>query len=147
LSTPAQAYQYFAYLDQGEQWVPKSLVPVQIADMDPIWRYNAARFLLRENPSYLFRDHLGEAFKFWLRGPHRDSVAAVSLERSLKQEHAEREADPEAWLKTTALYQALVEGLPDNVAELATHWSTCPVRAGRPGECTCSHHAAMGGAQ
>lgn len=49
-----------------------------------------------------------------------------------------RYADPEGWLKTTPLYQALVKDLPGDVAELAKHWSTCDLRTGNATTCSCA---------
>lgn len=136
---------WYRCLNQRDYWLPDGKPPVQIAGMDAAWRHNAAAYLVRNAPGYAMQYSFGQVLS--VRPPREDTMAADVYGRGLQLEQAERFADPAAWIKTLPVYKALVEGLPENVAELATHWSTCPVRAGQPGECTCSHHAAIGGAQ
>lgn len=137
-----------ALLDQGEVWFPNGKPRVQITDMDPAWRHNAAAFLVRHAQSYAFQYGIGEMeslFRVKARdifgetvniGPTPGSMAYDSVERGMEEAQAERDADPEAWLKSTTLYKALVKDLPDNAAELAKHWSDCAIRTDG-GECTC----------
>jgi hypothetical protein len=127
-----------ALLDQGEVWFPNGKPRVQITDMDPAWRHNAAAFMLRHAQGYLFHYDLGEIATF-LTGPlapNPDSMAFDSLERGMEEAQDERSAAPEAWLKSTALYKALVKDLPENAAELAKHWSDCAIRTDG-GACSC----------
>lgn len=151
------ARQYYAYLNQGEWWVPDGKPPIRITDMDPAWRYHAARFLARNARGYLFRYDLGDLAHIWgatarevigedngepvfgrlvSLAPTPGSRAADALEEELDLAQTRRANDPEGWIKSTDLYQALVDGLPDNVAELAKHWSDCAVRQ-TSGDCTC----------
>jgi hypothetical protein len=107
------------YFDQGEQWKPNGKPMVAVVDMDPEWRLNASRFLERNAAGYAAKCSL-------------DAVAA----------------DPVTWIRTTALYRALVAGLPtspdetDKLAARARHWSTCPARSGSD-ECRCEQIAAQ----
>lgn len=143
----------FAYLNQGEVWIPRDGKPRRIADMDPPWRHNASQWLLRRAAVLEFRYSLGE-IDYWftprvpaivdpLGQPHEELVslaptgdmALADFDAELERESDRRADDPEGWLKATALYQALVADLPEGVERLAKHWSTCEVRTG--GECTC----------
>lgn len=150
-----------AYLDQGKWWIPKDGEKVRICDMDPEWRYNASRFLERRAAALELRYSIGELTG--LRAPVlREVVGEVDGEPveggpwlshlDLMGEHAQdafgdelerRSADPVAWVRTTALYRALVDGLPDHPADLATlairarHYSWCAIREGL-NACTCS---------
>jgi hypothetical protein len=109
------------YLDQGEQWKPNGKPMVAIADMDPEWRFNASRWLER-NAEKIVSD--------------MDWASEV------------QPSEPHTWIRTTALYRALVADLPDcsialdAIAERAKHWSTCPARAGG-GDCRCEAIAAQ----
>jgi hypothetical protein len=132
------ARQYHAYLDQGDLWVPNGKPPVRIADMDPAWRHNAAAFMVRNAKGYEFHYSLGEVLSIWggQFAPRLGSMSADAVEQGCEEAQAERAADPEAWVKTTQLYRALVKDLPDDIAEIAKHWSDCPVRNGDT-ECRC----------
>ncbi|HZB31256.1 MAG TPA: hypothetical protein VE465_13915 [Streptosporangiaceae bacterium] len=148
---------YFAYFNQGEWWVPNGKPPIRVTDMDSAWRHNAAAFLVRRARGYLFyygAGEIGAIFGATARevigedngqpvfgrmvslAPDPDSRAADALERELEQAWEERGADPEAWMKSTTLYRALVKDLPPDAAELAKHWSDCAIRTAG-GECTC----------
>lgn len=136
----------YSLFQQGEVWVPRDKPAVQITDMDPAWRYNAARFLTRNAPAYVLPYELGEHQSIW-HAEGRDvtgqmvslapsEAAAAGVERELAAASASRAQDPEAWIKSTPLYQALVDGLPKNAGELAKHWSDCAIREDG-GACTC----------
>lgn len=151
----------YLYLSQGRTWIPNGRPPLPIADMDPGWRSNAANWLLRRAAGLADAYGLGEVAAMHLPAarvvlgldkdgndilgpevsfaPPEGSMAADALERGMEEEHEQRTADPEAWLKTMPLYQALVAGLPDDANQLAKHWSDCPVRAGSS-TCTCQEH-------
>lgn len=151
-----RARQIHAYLDQGDVWVPDAKPPLLITDMDPVWRYNAAQFMARRGRHYLLDYDLGErltpepmvreviaevdgqpVYGGWVGlGPSPDSMAADAMERGRDEASEARRRDPQAWLESTPLYRALVKDLPDGVAELAKHWSTCAVRT-EAGACTC----------
>ena len=51
--------------------------------------------------------------------------------------------DPALWIRGTALYAALIDGLPTGgrklgkLAARAAHWSTCPAREDPVAACTC----------
>lgn len=149
----AQCLAWFKYLSQGETWVPNGKPPLPISEMDATWRYNAANWLLRRASHlaamygygllYAFdespeREVIGErdgepVLGDW--GPAREIPAEV-LDELLRQD-TERANNPETWLKTTPLYQVLVKELPDGVADLAKHWSTCDLRTGKASSCSC----------
>jgi hypothetical protein len=107
-----------AYVKQSKTWVPKDSGPIEITDMDPRWRANAARWLLRRAAtvefyySYAELHHLTavtvEGASFYVHAPLPEDV-----EHALFQELDERASDPEAWLKTMPLYQALIKDLPE----------------------------------
>lgn len=124
----------YAYLSQGETWFPNAKPAIAIADMDPAWRRNAAAFLVRKARNYLLQYDFGEVFficggvarevigeddgkpvfgRLVSLGPSPDSLAERLFEQGLEEAQAERSADPEAWIKTTPLYKALVAGLPE----------------------------------
>lgn len=162
----------YRYLSQGEIWIPqKPRRPLPIADMDLTWRFNAANFLLHRARGYVHRYHFG--FVHENNAPrYREVVGedcgqpvfsgAAFSEAELMSDHAadavDAEAernmkDPEAWMKSTALYRALVADLPEGdelagIAGAAKHRSACPVRAGY-GACECAaiKAAAEAGAQ
>lgn len=148
---------WFLYLSQEATWVPKGRPPLPITEMDAAWRHNAANWLLKQAKALTLHYELGEiAFIFGSTAPTvvadangqpvpgpevpcfapRGEWAQDTLERELAAATELRTADPEAWLKSTPLYRALVDGLPDNVAELARHWSSCALRTGQ-GSCDC----------
>ncbi|MEU3452110.1 hypothetical protein ABZ671_00505 [Micromonospora sp. NPDC006766] len=136
---------WFDYLNQDKVWQPKGKPPVAIADMDPEWRYNAARWL--ESGCVKIGHRYSFDARAWLLvqlssplGPSEN--AADAIEGDIDRETAEIKHDPVAWIRTTALYRALVAGLPTKpkkltaLAERARHWSTCPARNG-DANCRC----------
>jgi hypothetical protein len=136
---------WFEYLTQGEKWKPNGKPLVAIADMDPEWRFNAARYLERHAAVIGQRYSLAQTMWFAAitsspLGPGEN--AADSIEHDIDREEAEIARDPVAWIRTTKLHRALVAGLPTKkrkvaaLAERAKHWSTCPARAGG-GDCRC----------
>jgi hypothetical protein len=136
---------WFEYLTQGEKWQPNGKPAVAIADMDPEWRYNTARYLERHAAVIGQRYSLAQTMWFAAitsspLGPGEN--AADSIEHDIDREEAEIARDPVAWIRTTKLHRALVAGLPTKkrkvtaLAERAKHWSTCPARTGR-GDCRC----------
>lgn len=151
----------YRYLNQGQVWIPRRPnEPVRIADMDLGWRHNAANFLLRRAGhlahrytygmirsagSPIYRDVIGE-----YRGEPIFSGAVFSeidlmtenAHDSFEDEQRRILANPEEWLRGTALFRALVAALPEGaereqIAARARHYSTCPQRTGGQGECTC----------
>jgi hypothetical protein len=123
-----QGMSYDRYFDQGEQWKPNGKPMVAIADMDDAWRHNAARWLERNAAVLAAKYAAAVHMWFAVRGP--DSGAAA------------RAADPEGWIRTTALYRALVADLPsgearDALAVRARHYSTCPARIDDDATCNC----------
>jgi len=150
----------YRLLNQGEVWFPKGRPRVAIADMDPEWRFNTARFLERRAAVLELLYSMGElgvlgeptmqavVGEVWgetvTAGPlfsHLDLLGEHASD-AFDQELERRVGDPVAWLRTTPLYQALVAGLPRRgkrlaaLAERARHWSTCPARTGT-GDCLC----------
>jgi hypothetical protein len=111
------------YLDQGVQWKPNGRPMAAVTDMDPEWRFNASRWLER-------------------------NAAKIAPKCTLDRGAERQAADPVEWIRTTALYRALVADLPncsvalDAIAERARHWSTCPARTGG-GDCRCEAIAAQ----
>lgn len=136
----------YDYFNQGEFWQPKQPSErVRIADMDLEWRYNASRWL--ERPAAHFADLISWAQFAALLGFQSSGLAlsdhnADCVVDSMLRNDEERERDPLAWLRSTALYRALVADLPDcsvqldAIAERAKHWADCPVRSGG-GDCRC----------
>lgn len=140
-----RARQMFAYFNQGETWFPNGKPAVAISGMDPAWRHNAAAFLVRNARAYLLQYDFGEFFS--IQGVTAP-VAREALDQGLEEAQAERSADPEAWIKSTPLYKALVAELPegperDALARAARHWSDCPLRSGEHGTCTCPERKAV----
>jgi hypothetical protein len=120
------------YLSQGEVWFPNGTPKVRIQDMDLRWRRNAANWLVRRASNWAFLYTVGEIN--WLEsgcgGAWREVVSdgagnpvagpPVSMMPSgdmacdaFEREQEAREANAESWIKTTALYRALVAGLDD----------------------------------
>ncbi|MFB4306906.1 hypothetical protein [Actinomadura sp. GTD37] len=136
----------FTLFQQGEIWLPNGKPPIQITDMDPAWRFNTARFLTRNARHYVLTYELGEHRAIWHAKAREvtgqmlslapSEAAAAGVERELEAASASRAEDPEAWIKSTPLYQALMKDLPDNAGELAKHWSDCAIREDG-GTCTC----------
>lgn len=137
--------QWFDYLNQGQKWQPNGKPMVAIADMDPEWRFNAARFLERR------AKHIGGLYSLgqhiWFAtvcasplGPSESSADGIT--REIRHEDAEIGRDPVAWIRTTKLHKALTAGLPEcslqltALAERARHWAACPARSG-DGDCRC----------
>lgn len=138
-----QARAWHKHLRQNTTWIPATGVPVRIAGMDPAWRHNAANWLLKRASSLAFLSSLAElhmddepigtdpyGYAVYTRMP-------LEVEDDLIGETVERCADPEGWLKATRLYQALVKDLPDGIADLARHWSTCDLRTSKATVCSC----------
>src|SRR5207237_8806665 len=148
-----QEIAYYNYLNQGEWWVPKMpRQPIRVADMDPEWRHNAARFLMRRAATLAFlygggeiaamtrpawRNVVGEDHGNPVLGGRAFSELDMMSDAAMDafDEHADRMVrDPEGWLRTTQLYRALIADLPTDPAELealaerAQPWSTCPAR-------------------
>lgn len=141
------------YFDQGERWKPSGKPLVAIADMDPAWRHNSARFLERRAAEFAIRYGRAEAM-WWAAecasqiGP--SEASRDGIEREMAERADARAEDPVGWIRTTALHKALVAGLPDGdereaLAERARHWSTCPIRNGGD-TCRCEQlqHAEAG---
>ena len=123
-----------AYLSQGEVWFPNNKPRVRIQDMDLDWRRNAANWLVRRAASLEFSYTVGEMA--WLSSGcggtwrevlgHDENLNAVlgdpvSMMPSgdmacdaFDHEQESRSADPAAWIQTTALYLALVDGAGDD---------------------------------
>lgn len=84
------------YLDQGEVWIPKDGRPIAIEDMTPEWRRNAARWLIRR----------AEALRMECRiaGSRNDGTEdLVGLLSGISK--------PDEWVRRTALYLALIDGV------------------------------------
>ncbi|MFC6081065.1 hypothetical protein [Sphaerisporangium aureirubrum] len=148
---------WYRYLSQDTTWVPKGRPPAPIAEMDAAWRYNAANWLLRQAKRLAGYYELGEiAHIFTSTAPTvvadknghpvprpevlylapRGEMAQDAFEREWATAAEQRKADPDAWLRSTPLYRALVADLPADVAEAARHWSTCAARVGKDA-CDC----------
>ncbi len=124
---------WFMYLRQSTKWKPRASKAVSISEMDDSWRYNAARWLLRRaqlaEMLYTFGELrvLGEPLPVVIGEADGEPIEVLDLEASLfsnrlpsegsmaadafDDEIDQRTQDPEVWLKTTPLYQALVQGL------------------------------------
>lgn len=139
----SQTYSTWRYLNQGDWWQPKPPAkPVRIADMEPEWRYNATRWLLRRAPYFADRYSWGMlASGLGPLGPSGDA-ACDAFEAAMAELDREQE-DPQRWIRGTVLYQALIAGLPGKprtqfrLWQRARHWSPCLVRARNSAECAC----------
>lgn len=129
----------YTYLSQTAVWIPRAPRDwVPIAEMDDEWRWNCAQLLVR-NAAYHAGRYGWSAYMSMADAP--DEVVDWELNAA-----AQREREPQKWMRTTKLYQALVTGLPAKRRKLATladrarHYNTCQVRtgAGEHGECTCA---------
>jgi hypothetical protein len=133
-----QALTTYAYLNQGDMWIPKTGHPMRIADMDPEWRYNASRWLEKRAEHFALQYGFGEILA---AAPLLDQMSEHSQD-AFDAMQGQRERDPASWIRTTALYRALVDVLPTKrkklakLADRARHWPTCPARTGS-GECLC----------
>jgi hypothetical protein len=149
----------FRYLGQGEVWLPNGKPSIPIADMDPEWRYNAARWLERRAiyfaMSYSYGEIISLALPLYVSGDSRNRrLSELDLMSEAAADDFDREADwramnPEAWIRQTPLYRALTEGLPTKGRELhkldhrAKHYAGCPKREQTDGSCDCSRLAAI----
>lgn len=102
----ANAMRIYRYLRQSTMWMPRDRRPVRIAEMDVSHRVNAAAWLLRRAAWWADMYGWGAAFT----GFPRDlgDAAADAWQRELDY----ADTYPVAWLKETALYRALLDGLP-----------------------------------
>lgn len=125
------------YLDQDKKWKPDGKPFVAIADMDPEWRYNASRWLERRARRIASAYSSGVALKLdaLIASPIGPSqTVADQLQADAWNAEHERQRDPVGWIRTTALYRALVADLPDcsialdAIADRAKHWAGCPAR-------------------
>ncbi|MFI7042642.1 hypothetical protein ACIBI0_38695 [Microbispora rosea] len=120
----AKARTWAGYLNQGETWIPATGVPVKVMDMDQGWRSNAARWLLRRAGVLEFYCTFAEVQRLTsmtgqavlgedehgnpVLGPPEIIPLSDHVEDALMREMDQRADDPQAWLKTTTLYRALV---------------------------------------
>jgi hypothetical protein len=156
-ATTTRDLAWYRYLSQDQMWVPKGRPPLLITEMDVAWRYNAANWLLKRAArvsrlyaqgqiAFIFGTLAPEVIADGSDGPvygrmvpcfaPRGEMAELALDQAMDEEDRARDEDPQAWMKTTPLYQALVAGIPADIAELARHWSTCALRTA-PGVCDC----------
>lgn len=153
----------YVYLDQSKTWYPNGRPPVAIADMGAEWRHNAARWLERRAAWFAMAYSYGEIL--WLSRPTMREVIAHDSERGdifgrsfspldlmsetvadmFDAEDDRRARDPLAWLKTTPLYRALIDGVPIDdpaLAARARHYAGCPQREQTGADCDCVRLAA-----
>lgn len=134
-------------LYQDEFWQPEYGPMVRVADMTDTHRWHTSRWLLRRaNPlAHLFTWSM-------VMGPQPSGDAACD---AFEHEILAVEREPEAWIRRTRLFEALVADLPSPVKgkkkrhklerrrfrdllERAKHWSTCPRNRDLGAEvCTC----------
>lgn len=102
-----------ASFDQGVWWKTRDDGWTRIADMAPSHRLNTARFLERRAAVLVFRLGASELHAM-------DGAPDEVIDSWLRQDDAKM-ADPLGWLRGTALYRALTDGLDageiDRVAE------------------------------
>lgn len=147
-----QARAWHRHLNQDITWIPVTGVPVRIAGMDPAWRHNAANWLLKRASHLAFMYGYAELHEFdepigheVLGEKHGEPVLGKpvfvdvpdEVQDDMFRQDQTRASDPEAWVRTTTLYQTLVKDLPENAANLAKHWSTCDLRTGQAAACSC----------
>lgn len=123
----------YAYLNQGKVWAPKDRPNLPVTDMDPSWRRNAARWMERRAARFGTLYTFGEIFELAnpsgfvevvgiedgepVLGPSLSRLDLMSdgVQEDMLLWQDEREANPLAWIRTTALYRALVADLPAGV--------------------------------
>lgn len=87
-----------AYLTQGTYWMSKSgEFPIQ--DMDAVYRRRAIHWLTR---------NAAELYRLWTLETYVDGKPAPDLDTLIGW----IDARPSNWVKTTALYLSLMEGVP-----------------------------------
>lgn len=113
----------FHYLNQEKWWYPNGLPRVKIAtEMNDGWRRNAANWLVKRAELFEFSYSIEEIR--WLEGGLGGSlVDAMTGETvsmmpggdmacdAFEREQNDRAENPEEWIKTTRLYNALLSGL------------------------------------
>lgn len=104
----------FRMLNQGKWWVPADGKPVEIKRMCDSHRRNAARVLLRHAAGHADVYGIGEAAAVFGDFAPADDTGLMS--EAAEQAHEERLADPQAWMRTTPLFLALVDGLGEVAA-------------------------------
>lgn len=97
----------YAYLNQTEWWLPKPpRRPIHVADMDPQWRHNAARWLERRAVAWELEYSLGEIYAL---GSSFEFMGD-SVRDGFEEAQDQRRLDPLAWIRTTTLHRALLDG-------------------------------------
>jgi hypothetical protein len=134
VSVPPVPRGVVALFDGGYWWRVRSGGFVPIAEMTPEHRYSTARMLERHAGAYQMRYETELlSSPLWTAAPDDVDVWFSG--------------PPEAWVRGTRLYRALVAGLPTRekplrkLAERARHWSACPMRLrpkDRPEGAVCS---------
>lgn len=95
---------WFELLEQDVSWMTKGGDIILIKDMDHNHRRNAAAMLTRK--AY----QLALAYDFAYPLPDPDSCGDMAYQ-SLEAAQYARLENPERWISSTRLYQALVDGL------------------------------------
>ncbi len=127
-------------LHQGKWWQPQQGPRMRIVDMTDVHRLHTAAWLFKR--AAFLADAEATAMMFGPFAPSGDA-ACDDLDSLVDALYAR----PEEWLRETALFGALLDGLPtpadaDAWADLlarAKHWSTCPRnRVLATPVCTCT---------
>lgn len=90
-----------AYLNQRDYWMSKG-GGFPIRDMDPVYRRRAIHWLTRNS---------AEIYRLWTVEAYVDGEEAPTLEDLVSW----IDARPQNWVKTTPLYQELLEGVPQEL--------------------------------
>jgi hypothetical protein len=127
----------YDYLNQTTVWIPRPPQDwVPIAEMDHEWRWNCAQILLRGAAGHA--DRYG-----WSALIHMGDAPDEVIDWEVNAAH-QRERNPQAWIRTTKLYRALVADLPGKrrkltaLADRARHYNTCASRTTGDSACNCN---------
>lgn len=138
MTTSTRQMGVWDYFNQPNIWLPKPPADaVPIAEMDSEWRWNCSQILLRNAAVHADRYGWGAAIAMGALGAPDDVV-----DWEIRESEA-RERNPQAWMRTTTLYRALVADLPVKRRKLialvdrARHYNTCASRTA-DGACTCN---------
>ncbi|MEV0151552.1 MULTISPECIES: hypothetical protein [unclassified Nonomuraea] len=90
-----------AYLGQGQYWMSKA-GEFPVAEMDAIYRRRALHWLTR---------NAAELYRLWTVEAYVEADSSPDLETLIKWV----DSRPQNWVKGTALYAALMEGVPQEL--------------------------------
>lgn len=100
------------YYHQGEWWQQKDETWIRVADMTPRHRGNSARMILRHAAVVSARLKRAERFRLWVEMASPMGPSEISgIKHDIDERARERTQDPQKWMRSTALFKALADGL------------------------------------